>query len=163
MFSLDKFEKACKKVLTEYQIRFETVSSLAQAGYNAGSIDQIFVRCWWNERVVATYDFDSDMKPMIDVYGLGNNSPYRVKTVWSFVRMLRKATADEMAMRNLLEKYSSIIGDQKGLWRLAAIQSVLWFTQYWNESDINDTIGKLKSRLEESKTDTDTETDTKEA
>ena len=158
MFSLDKFEKACKKVLTEYQIRFETVSSLAQAGYNAGSIDRIFVRCWWNERVVATYDFDSDMKPKVDIYGLGNNSNYRVKTVWSFVRMLRKATADEMTMRNMLEKYSSIIDEQKGPWRIAAIQSVLWFTQYWDESKINDVIGKLKSRLEESKKDSDTET-----
>lgn len=156
MFSLDKFEKACKKVLTEYQIRFETVSSLAQAGYNAGSIDRIFVRCWWNERVVATYDFDSDMKPMVNIYGLGNNSNYRVKTVWSFVRMLRKATADEMAMRNMLEKYSSIIEEQKGLWRLSAIQSVLWFTQYWDESKIKDVIDKLKIRLEESKPDTET-------
>lgn len=163
MFSLDKFEKACKKVLTEYQIRFETVSNLAQAGYNAGSIYQIYVRCWWNDRVVATYEFDSDMKPKVDIYGLGNNGNYRVKTVWNFVRMLRRATADEMAMRNLLEKYSSIIGDQKGLWRLAAIQSVLWFTQYWNETDINDVIDKLKSRLEESKKDSETETDTKGA
>ena len=163
MFSLDKFEKACKKVLTEYQIRFETVSNLAQAGYNAGSIYQIYVRCWWNERVVATYEFDSDMKPKVNVYGLGNNNNYRVKTVWGFVRMLRKATADEMAMRNMLEKYSSIIEEQKGLWRLSAIQSVLWFTQYWDESKIKDVIDKLKIRLEESKTDTDTETDTKEA
>ena len=163
MFSLDKFEKACKKVLTEYQIRFETVSNLAQAGYNAGSIYQIYVRCWWNDRVVATYEFDSDMKPKVDIYGLGNNSNYRVKTVWSFVRMLRKATADEMAMRNMLEKYSSIIDEQKGLWRLAAIQSVLWFTQYWDESKIKDVIDKLKSRLDESKKDSETETDTKEA
>ena len=159
MFSLDKFEKACKKVLTEYQIRFETVSNLAQVGYNAGSIDQIFVRCWWNERVVATYDFDSDMKPKIDVYGLGNNSPYRVKTVWNFVRMLRKATADEMAMRNMLEKYSSIIDEQKGLWRISAIQSVLWFTQYWDESKIKDVIDMLKKRLDKSKTDTETKED----
>ena len=159
MFSLDKYEKACKKVLTEYQIRFETVSNLAQAGYNAGSIYQIYVRCWWNERVVATYEFDSDMKPKVNVYGLGNNSNYRVKTVWGFVRMLRKATADEMAMRNMLEKYSSIIDEQKGLWRLSAIQSVLWFTQYWDESKIKDVIDMLKNRLDKSKTDSETKED----
>ena len=67
-----------------------------------------------------------------------------------------------MAMRNMLEKYSSIIDEQKGSWRISAIQSVLWFTQYWNESNINDVIGKLKNRLEESKKDSETETETKE-
>ncbi len=150
MFSLDKFEKACKKVLSEYQISFETVSTLASAGYNAGSISQIFIRCRWNDRVVATYEFNNGMKPKINVYGICN-STNRVKTVWGFVRMLRKSTADELAMRNMLEKYSGNIDEQKGMWRLAAIQSVLWFTQYWDESKINDVIGKLKSRLAESK------------
>jgi hypothetical protein len=96
------------------------------------------------------------MKPKVNIYGLGNNSNVRVKTVWSFVRMLRKATADEMALRNMLEKYSSIIDEQKGLWRISAIQSVLWFTQYWDESKIKDVIDMLKKRLDKSKTDTET-------
>lgn len=150
MFTLEKFERAVIKVLGKYDVTFDSETYRSEVGTTEGSINSLTVTAFWNGREVATYKLNSGLKTTIYVLYpyKGTFRPScarRVRTVFGFIRKLKKVTESERQTYDTLMKLYNEQQDSVPNTE-AQIECILRFVKYWDKFDIGKLIEKLSSR-----------------